>query len=119
MWPRSCGEYTCCRAMHVYVCIEKLTSRCPDDYLKASVIHLMSQLDESVPLTAREYLWTTLLPQPLERSQLCLVALDSLGSFYRSSIKWFANTMAGKPPLDRSRSLDWLAIMTWLAPFTI
>src|SRR5260221_8305821 len=119
MWPPGCGEYTCRRAMCVYVCIEKLTSRRLDDYLKASVIHLTSQLDESVPLTTREYLWTMLPPQPLERSQLRSVALDSLGSFYRSSIKWFANTTAGKLPLDRSRSLDWLAIMTWLAPFTI
>src|SRR5258707_14331619 len=103
MWPPSHREYTCHWTTCAYVCIEKLTSRCPDDYLKASVIHLMSQLDESVPLTMREYLWTTPLPQPLERSWLCSVALDSLGSFYRSSTKWFANTTAGKPPLDHSR----------------
>src|SRR5258708_1686575 len=103
MRPPGCGEYTCRQTMCVYVCIEKLTSRRLDDYLKASVIHLTSQLDESVPLTAREYLWTTLLPRPLERSWLCLVALNSLGFFYRSSTTQFTNTTAGKPLLDHSR----------------
>src|SRR5258708_8384093 len=90
MWPPGRREYTCRWATHIYVCIEKLTSGCPDDYLKVSVIHLMSQLDKSVPLTVREYLWT--MPPPSTPS----------GLFYRP-ITWFANTTVGKPPLDRSQ----------------
>src|SRR5258708_17286201 len=99
MRPPVRGEYTCRRATRIYVCIEKLTSRRPDDYLKASVIHLTSQLDESVPLTVREYLWTTPPPRPPDRSQLRYVALDSLAPPNRSSITPFAHTTVLKPPL--------------------
>src|SRR5258707_9466809 len=90
MWPPGRGEYTCRRAMCVYVCIEKLTSRCPDDYLKASVIHLTSQLDESVPLIAREYLWTT--PPPSTPSGLFIGLLPS-SQTQRWASHWIAHNL--------------------------
>ena len=97
------GEYTCCWTTHTYICIEKPTPRCPDNYLKASVIHLTSQQTKVSPSLQGNTCGQHCHPWPPECSQLHLVALDSLKHATGPPITWFTNTMVGKPLLDYSR----------------